>query len=555
MNFGHLFAQDSTKVLVSLTKILKLIEQRYDVSFSYIDKDLSDINIVTPKASLSFQDVLRFLKSETNLEFDILDNRFIVISAKTKIDYLSIQSLDEVVIINYLTSGITKNFTNTITVTPEKFGVLPGLLEPDVLQTIQALPGIISVDELVSNINIRGGTHDENLILWDGIKMYQSGHFFGMISAFNPYLTKTINVSKNGTSVKYGDGVSGIIDIQNNNSIDQKFKAGLGANFVGVDGFAKVPLTKKTEVQIAARKSITDWVNTPTYNQYFKRIFEDSNFNINTSGNRSTEDHFNFYDISAKYLYDPTPTDKIRVNFISFFNDLNYSEANNTNEVSSSELMQQSLAFGASYQKRWNKSFQTTAQVYYSTYNLDGNNFDVINNQRLQQENKVQDLGIRLQLTRAVDKHLQLFAGYQYNEVGVTNSEQVSQPNFESFSKHFNRTHAIFGEAEFTSKRKKTYVRIGLRTNFIEQFSLFFTEPRISFSQELNDDFRIEILGEFKSQSISQVIDLQQDFLGIEKRRWLLSDGNDIPLIESQQVSAGLHYNNKQWLVSLEPFL
>ena len=51
---------------------------------------------------------------------------------------------------------------------------------------------IISVDESVANINIRGGTHDQNLFLWNNIRMFQTGHFFGLISAFSFAL---INIS------------------------------------------------------------------------------------------------------------------------------------------------------------------------------------------------------------------------------------------------------------------------------------------------------------------------------------------------------------------------
>jgi hypothetical protein len=47
---------------------------------------------------------------------------------------------------------------------------------PDVLQSIQALPGVESTNG-IANINVRGGTNDQNLMLWDNIKMYHSGHF------------------------------------------------------------------------------------------------------------------------------------------------------------------------------------------------------------------------------------------------------------------------------------------------------------------------------------------------------------------------------------------
>ncbi|WP_353779800.1 TonB-dependent receptor plug domain-containing protein [Winogradskyella sp. 3972H.M.0a.05] len=558
LGLGNSVAQDTTKTVFPLSKVLELIEIRYNVSFSYADDQIDNITIEAPDSNFSLEEAIRFLRDKTDLQFTILNDRFIAIRGRSDDGSFKIQSLEEVVITNYLTTGISKKLTNTITIEPQKFGILPGLLEPDVLQTIQALPGVLSVDELTSNINIRGGTHDENLILWDGIKMYQSGHFFGMISAFNPYLTKKIDVAKNGTSVYYGDGVSGVIDMQNSNELDQTFGAGLGINLINADGYIKIPLSKKIEMQLSARKSITDIVNSPTYDQYFERIFEDSNFNNNSGSVLSNSERFNFYDTSAKLLYDISKTDQLRVNFISIFNDLNYSEtslANSVSQESDSDLTQSSLAFGAKYSKYWNKSFRTSLQVYYSTYDLKGINLDLSNSQRLLQENEVEDLGVRFNMTRALDERLNISAGYQFNEVGVSNLEVVNLPNFRSLSKDFTRTHAIYGEAEFTSKNKTTYARIGLRTNFIEQFSLFYTEPRLAFSQKLNDSWRMEILGEFKSQSISQVIDLQQDFLGIEKRRWLQSNGEEIPLIESQQFSVGLHYNKKKLLISVEPFI
>lgn len=557
LGLSHLKAQDPNNTLLPLSEVLELIETKFNVSFSYIDDKIEGITVKKPDDNLSLEDIIAYLKDQTDLEFTMLNDRFIVIRARSKdSDAFDIQSLEEVVITNYLTSGISKTITNTVTIEPKKFGILPGLIEPDVLQTIQALPGIISVDELASDINIRGGTNDENLILWDGIKMYQSGHFFGMISAFNPYLTNEINVAKNGTSVYYGDGVSGVIDMQNSDNLGD-FEAGLGVNLLNADGYIKMPLSDKTELQVSARKSITDFVNTPTYDQYFERIFEGSNFNSNSSVISNSE-NFNFYDTSVKFLYDISKTDQLRVNFISIFNDLKYEEESIENSIaqsSDSELKQSSLAFGAKYSKYWNKDLRTSLQVYYSTYDLEGINNNLISNQRLLQENEVEDLGIRLNLTRSLDERLKLSAGYQFNEVGVSNLEVVNTPNFRSFSKDFNRTHAIYGEAEFTSKNRATYARIGLRTNFIESFSLFYTEPRLAFSQKLNESWRLEILGEFKSQSITQIIDLQQDFLGIEKRRWLQSNDEDIPLIESQQASIGLHYNKNKLLISVEPFI
>ncbi|MBT8320486.1 MAG: TonB-dependent receptor, partial [Eudoraea sp.] len=189
---------------------------------------------------------------------------------------LSYQQLEEVVVSQFLTTGIKRQDDGSITIAQEEFGILPGLIEPDVLQTIQALPGIKSIDERVSDINIRGGTNDQNLILWDGIKMYQSGHFFGLISAFNPYLTERINIIKNGTSAQYGEGVSGIISMESRNSLNQDAFGGAGFNLISGDAYAQIPLANNLAVQFSARRSVTDFLNTPTYSQFFDRAFQDS---------------------------------------------------------------------------------------------------------------------------------------------------------------------------------------------------------------------------------------------------------------------------------------
>jgi hypothetical protein len=62
------------------------------------------------------------------------------------------------------------------------------------------------------------------------------------------------------------------------------------------------------------------------------------------------------------------------------------------------------------------------------------------------------------------------------------------------------------------------------------------------------------VLGEFKHQNTSQVINFQNDFLGIEKRRWILANENDIPVIKSKQASLGLQYNQKGWLITAEGY-
>ncbi|WP_417289844.1 TonB-dependent receptor plug domain-containing protein [Corallibacter sp.] len=551
------FSQNTQQEQKPLVSILKTLESRYNISFSYADNTIKNIFSLTPNQELSLEESLAVLEKKTSLNFDILNDRFIVIkNTLQQPDNESLQQLDEVFITNYLTSGLSIAKQGDVIINPEKFGILPGLIEPDVLQTIQALPGVLSVDETVSNINIRGGTHDQNLILWEGIKMYQSGHFFGLISAFNPYLTENIQVSKNGSSAKYGDGISSVIDMQLSDNVKNETNYGFGVNLINADGFVKTPISKKSEIQISARRSLTDIASTPTYNQYFKRVFQDSD--LSNSNSIASDETFYFYDISAKFLYDISSKDKIRVYGLTTENSLNYKEhaiINETTSASNSFLKQENIAGGIHYSRAWNNKITTSVQGYISHYNLNANNVDLINEQQLKQENEVFENTIKLHTDYRISKSLKLESGYQFFEVGISNLEDVNNPTFSSYIKEVIRTHSGYIEGQFSSKNEQTLLKIGARANYIPKFNTLLIEPRIRFNQTFLKNFKVELLGELKSQTTSQIIDLQKDFLGIEKRRWVLSNNSTIPIIKSKQASLGIHFNQNELLISTEAFI
>jgi hypothetical protein len=554
-------AQPNEEEKLPLISVLKQLETDYGITFSYADDNLSNVNIVPPPADLSLDQLLLYLQVQSGLTFSNLNDSNIVIRKLRSQTNFGTQFLDEIVVTNFLTRGISTKDNGTVNVNPQEFGILPGLIEPDVLQTIQALPGIQSVDERVSNLNVRGGTHDQNLILWDGIKMYQSGHFFGLISAFNPYLTESVLVSKNGTSARYGDGTSSIIDMRSSNTVEEAFSGGTGFNLINVDVYSKIPLNDKTSMMISARRSLTDLIVTPTYDQYFKRIFQDTDITNNpgnTGNSLSKNERFYFYDATFKLLYDISKKDKLRFNVLNIYNTIDYEEQSRINDVDeslNSELTQRNFAAGIEYERTFNSKLSAKAQIYLSNYDLYATNYDIFNDQRLIQENEVYDAGLKLHFNYDSDDNLSWFGGYQFTEVGISNLEDVNNPVFRRYIKEVIRSHALFNEVRFNSNSGNTRVRIGLRSNYIEKFSELFVEPRLSFSQRFANYFRVEILGEIKSQTTSQIIDLQNDFLGVEKRRWILANDEDIPVLESKQISAGVHYNRNKFLISLEVYL
>ncbi|SFN88936.1 Outer membrane receptor proteins, mostly Fe transport [Bizionia echini] len=556
--FGKLQAQKITPKKQPLQLILQSIEQEYQLSFSYADTTIAQKVLIPPIKNISKARLIAYLEAETQLIFEAISENSYAVRPIAFSDITKTQYLDEVLINNYLTEGLSIQTNGTAHIQLKSFGILPGLIEPDILQTIQALPGITSIDERVSNLNIRGGTNDQNLILWNGIKMYQSGHFFGLISAFNPSLIDRVLISKNGSSAQFGDGVSGIIDMYNSNTISKDLEVGIGANMLATDAFAVIPISEKIGLQFAGRRSLTDVFNTPTYKQYFKRIFQDSNLSNPTETVITNSEEFYFYDVSAKLIYDISENDKLEISFLNIDNDLDYKETatvNNSHTISNSQLTQGSLAVNSRYTRNWTSKLQTSFQAYFSTYDLYAEHMDLSNNQELIQENNVKDGSLKAQLLFNVDEQLNYEGGYQYSEVGISNLEDVTNPNFRRYIKEVLRTHGFYNELSYKSKSGNTRARFGFRANYIEKFSDFYFEPRLSFNQIIAKNFRVEVLAELKSQTTSQIIDLQNDFLGIEKKRWILANNNDIPVIKSQQISTGIHYNKNQLVISLEAYL
>jgi len=343
----QIFSQPEQEAL-PLMLILDQLQENFDCDFTFIDDDINDIKVKKPPSNLTLKEVISYLQDNTPIDYTFVSPKNIALSAKNSIleicgvlqSIINGEPLADAIIQtkNRTTSSnekgkfslqlenkkqwITINFTGYY----KDFGIIPGLIEPDLLQTIQALPGVLSVEETVSDINVRGGTNDQNLILWDGIKMYQSSHFFGLISAFNPYLTKNVQLSKNGSSASYGDGVSSVIAMNTSNELTKELEASTGINMISVDGYLDTPLGKKSSIQISARKSISEVLETPTYNQFFDKAFQDSEVTKTSSELSATDQEFSFYDTSIRWLYQLSNKDLIKVNGIFMNNDLVFQE-------------------------------------------------------------------------------------------------------------------------------------------------------------------------------------------------------------------------------------
>lgn len=467
-----------------------------------------------------------------------------------------VHELAEMEAVRYLATGISRKESGELIVRPRKFGILPGLTEPDVLQTMQQIPGITSVDETVSNINVRGGTHDQNLFLWNGVRMFQTGHFFGLISAFNPLPATNISIYKNGSPAFFGESVSSLVDISTHmTAVDSSFTIA-AADMISLNLLTHLKLSDKASLQISGRRTYADLLETPTFRDYEERVFQNTTVTDvadNTEIPVKSTENFSFYDFSVQYSQKAGEKHEVLANVIGVANSVDIYQQSGTAERNSN-LMQRNFGGSINLSSNWNSNHSTDLQGYVSWYDLDAVNDAIENDQVTKQRNTILDQGIKFRYKYSGINDILLSAGYQLDEIGVTNSDEVNIPEFSRKSKDVSLTHVLIGEARYISPNQNTAVTVGLRGNYFSKFSTFAAEPRVSASHKLNTLLKLEITGEQKSQTVSQIIDQHADFLGIEKRRWVLANNADVPIQKSAQASVGLIYASRGWLASAEGF-
>ena len=442
--FCHqLFSQEESQNTFSLTELLQILESHSAYTFSYADEDLKNIEVPEPPNMLSVTETIAFLKEKTGFKFTLIGEHQIIVDApipvKQKPEKITVEELDEVILTNVIAKGVSKIKDGSFKINFDEIGIIPGLIENDAFQTIQALPGVESVNEKVSNINIRGGTNDQNLILWDGIRLYQSGHFFGLISAINPHQNHTVSLYKNGTPATYGNSVSSVIELSSAKKLNDDFEAEVGLTFLSADAFIDTPLDKKSSIQIAARTSINGAFITPTYLQYYDRAFQNTEI-ANTNQNAiNTEEDFRFSDVSFRWLYQLSEKDLLRLNYFSIANELSFTaeEFNqNSMETKESTLSQNSLGMGAFYKRNWTENFSTQLQLFHSNYHLNSTNRILNTNTFFEQENNLAETAFKISSKWKLNEHFELNSGYEFSS--TTSRDAEADEEITTLNKNFN---------------------------------------------------------------------------------------------------------------------
>ncbi|MFN8348977.1 MAG: carboxypeptidase-like regulatory domain-containing protein, partial [Spirosomataceae bacterium] len=171
--------------------------------------------------------------------------------------------------------GQIKLSIKTMKQVPTAFG------ETDLLRTVMTLPGVKAAGESSVGLNVRGGSTDQNLILFNDAVIYNPSHLFGFFSAFNPDVVKDVELYKSTIPSKYGGRLSSVLEINGRDGNKKKFVGSGGIGLLTGRFSVEGPIIKeKSSFILGGRSTYSNWI--------FRRL-ENASFNKSTAS---------FYDIN-----------------------------------------------------------------------------------------------------------------------------------------------------------------------------------------------------------------------------------------------------------------
>lgn len=191
-----------------------------------------------------------------------------------------------------LQMGVERLSITTIKQVPTVLG------EVDVVKVVLTLPGVKTVGEASSGFNVRGGSTDQNLILFNDATIYNPSHFFGMFSAFNAEIIKDIELYKSSIPAKFGGRLSSVLDLTAREGNKKEITGSAGIGVVTSRFNIEGPIKKdKTSFILGGRTTYANWLLKllPDAYKNSKASFYDVNLNVSHHINSKNDLYFTAY--------------------------------------------------------------------------------------------------------------------------------------------------------------------------------------------------------------------------------------------------------------------
>ncbi len=436
--------------------------------------------------------------------------------------------------------------------------------EVDVIKAIQLLPGVQSGTEGSAGLYVRGGGPDENLLLLDGVPIYNVNHMMGFFSVFNADAIKNVTLYKGSFPARFGSRLSSIVDVRMKDGNDQAWHGSASLGLLSAKVNVEGPIVKgKTTFNVSARRTYYDILAQPLIALYMRNNRED--------GDQATGGYY-FYDLNAKLTHTFSNRDKLYASY--YMGDDRVYARLKMSDGSTDTRLNLGWNWGNIVGSlRWNHVFGprlfVNTTVNYTQYR---HLLDITGNERYQGgANTDFTLGYN-----SLINDLSAAADFEFNPVpehdvrfGGTFIHHTFKPSVTTvrFSESAQKDAAIdttFGDRNLFTNEAALYAEDNwsitpwLKVNLGLRYSLYATsgrtyhslEPRVSLRALFTDDFSFKASYSEMSQAVHL---LSNSNISLPTDLWVPSTDRIEPM-RSKQAAAGLFYSLGVVDLSLEGY-
>lgn len=384
------------------------------------------------------------------------------------------------------------NQTSANVLTKEEITGIPVLMgEADVIKTLQLLPGTVRGVEGSSDLFVRGGAADQNLVLLDGAPVYNTSHLFGFLSVFNPDILDEVEAINGGFPAHYGGRLSSILNVNTENAVADKTNLSGDIGLISSRLFVEQPIVKdKASFWVGGRRTYIDRV-------------------VALIGE---ELPYFFYDLNAKLILDPNKRNHFEISYyggediLDFYRDRNDDGRGITTSYESGNDSQ-----SFKWRRELSKGLRSELTAVRSMYKYDIRN--IFEDNQLLASSNIEDYGAKWMLTKdSIFRKGNLKTGVEWTRHAVSpnviNTTGFLAEIFESSTTSGKSANEVAAHIEYSwSPVNKLNVAAGFRGSMgvVENKNYFNPEPRLSARYELTADQAIKVSYSRMSQYIHRI--------------------------------------------------
>lgn len=469
-------------------------------------------------------------------------------------------NLDEVVVVAE-EAEVSRVQMSEVQLSVAEIKKIPAFLgEVDIIRAIQLLPGVQSGNEGTTGFYVRGGSPDQNLILLDGVPVYNASHLFGFFSVFNADAIKNVNLTKGGFPARFGGRLSSVLEIDMKEGNLKEFKGegsiGLISSKLTIEG----PIWKeRTSFILSGRRTYYDILARPFIPEgtSFGYYFADVNAKVNHIFSRKDRLYLSYYtgidDFGVREEYNNDPFfgggdsegyDESGLNWG------NHTAALRWNHLFNDRLFSNLTATFTQY--RFSIGFES---YYRDGLDESSSGFEYFS--------LIRDYGLRYDLEYSLNnKHsLKYGASYTFHTFKPGVAQIAENFNGESIDSILNLSKIIQANDIFAYIEDDYRINDRWRLNYGLHYSMYFTDdnafyhslqPRFAARYLINDDWSLKGSYALMNQYIHL---LSNSGIGLPTDLWVSSTAKVKPQL-SQQVALGSSHNlwNNKFEFSAETY-